>query len=134
MAFGTFSIHAGDFIIGKKHQLISVRKGLSSNTQDYLLLKTKGKFFREKIALSKIKTLEIANEGTVKSFSAGAAVAGAVLLGPLGLLAGAVGRDGKEVTFICHFQDGRKFLGTSQGTIFTKLQQAIAVNEFNNIH
>jgi hypothetical protein len=53
-------------------------------------------------------------------------VAGAVLLGPLGLLAGVlVGGRKKEITFVAKLKDGRKFLGTPDSKTFTQLQAAV---------
>lgn len=49
-------------------------------------------------------------------------VAGAALLGPIGLLAGLLlGGKGKDVTFILKLKDGRKMLATTDSKTFTKI-------------
>ena len=65
--------------------------------------------------LSSLATVEIATEESVKRAGGtiGWGAAGAVLLGPVGLLAGLLlGGRGKEITFVAVFRDGRKILGT----------------------
>ncbi|WP_433664134.1 hypothetical protein ACQPW1_19600 [Nocardia sp. CA-128927] len=48
---------------------------------------------------------------------------GAVTLGPVGALAGALlGGKGKDVTFILTHEDGRKMLATNTSKQYTKLQ------------
>jgi len=74
-----------------------------------------------------IETVEIATEENVKKLggTVGWGIAGAVLLGPVGLLAGLlVGGRKKEVTFVARFKDGRKLLGTTDSKTFTTLQAA----------
>jgi len=121
MAFGAFKVHAGDFKEGNDHQYLASKPPV-------LLMKSEGKFFREKIPLSEIVELEVASEENVKRLggTVGWGTAGAALLGPVGLLAGLiVGGKGKDVTFVCKFKDGRKFLGTAKSKIYTKLNAAI---------
>jgi hypothetical protein len=99
------NIHAGDFEKRPNHYY--------KNGKFYMRIK--GKFFPEKIYSSQIAKLELATEESVISLggAAGWGIAGTVLLGPIGLLAGLIlGGKGKKVTFICVFKDGRKFLGT----------------------
>ena len=61
--------------------------------------------------------VEVATEETAKNLggAAGWGIAGGLLLGPAGLLAGALlgGRAKKKVTFICVFKDGKKILATA---------------------
>ena len=81
----------------------------------------------ETIPISNLETVEIANEESIKKVggTVGWGAAGAVLLGPVGLLAGLLlGGKGKEVTFIAKFKDGRKMMATTDSKTYTKLQAA----------
>ena len=52
--------------------------------------------------------------------------AGAILAGPVGLLAGAMlGGRGKEVVFVAVLKDGRKFLGQTDSKTFAALKAAL---------
>jgi hypothetical protein len=120
MALGRFEVHAGDFKKGKDHQLVGGE----------LIMKRPNKFFRESIPLKQIETLEMASEESVKRIggTVGWGIAGGVLLGPIGLLAGLVaGGKGKNVTFVCQLKDGRKFLATASSKIFTELTAAVFI-------
>lgn len=89
--------------------------------------KPKG-FFRETLSLDTVESVEVASEEAVKRIGGtlGWGVAGAVLLGPVGLLAGLLaGGVGKDVTFVCKLKDGRKFLATAPSKMFVELQAAI---------
>ncbi|WP_029149064.1 hypothetical protein [Methylophilus sp. 5] len=116
MGLGRIDILAGDF-----------KKGLESQyVHGKFLMKKEGSFFREKILPSQIEHLELATEESVINVggAAGWGIAGSVLLGPAGLVAGLIiGAKGKDVTFVCKFKDGRKFLGTASGSVFTELQK-----------
>jgi hypothetical protein len=116
MGLGRIDVIAGDF-----------KKGLESQyVHGKFLMKHEGKFFREKILPSEMEQLEQATEEAVISVggAAGWGIAGGALLGPAGLLAGLVlGGRGKEVTFVCKFKDGRKFLGTASANVFSELQK-----------
>ncbi len=71
-----------------------------------------------------IETLEIASEESVKRLggTVGWGVAGAALLGPVGLLAGLlVGGRGNDVTFVATFKDGRRLLATTTSKAFTDM-------------
>jgi hypothetical protein len=121
MAFATFEIHAGDFKANRNQQFANGK----------LLLSGRGKFFRETVTKKQIASVEVATEESVKRLGGtlGWGLAGGVLLGPVGLLAGLlVGGHGKNVTFVCQLGDGRKFLATADSKIFTQLQAAA----FNN--
>lgn len=55
--------------------------------------------------------------------AAGWGAAGALLFGPLGALGGALlGGRGKRVAFACFLKDGRKFLATTDGDTWLRLQ------------
>lgn len=111
-------VHAGDFL-----------EGDGQFTLGSLVLKTKKhSFVGEAIPLTKLKMIEIATEDSVKKLggTVGWGAAGALLLGPVGLLAGLLlGGKKKEVTFIAKFKDGRKLLATTDSKTFTKLQAAV---------
>jgi len=113
---GQFEIIAGDFPNGK-------------NAQFCVGIFILGSFFnQEKIEVAEVDILEIASEENVKKMggTVGWGIAGAALLGPLGLLAGLLlGGKSKQVTFICQFKDGRKFLAIAHQKIYTKIQAAI---------
>jgi len=123
MGLGRINVLAGDFIAGLEHQYVHGK----------FLMKKKGAFFREEILPSEMEKLELASEEAVVSIggAAGWGLAGSVLLGPVGLLAGLVlGGKGKDVTFIVKFKDGRKFLGTASSKVFDELQKKMLVSSF----
>lgn len=104
---GDFKIHGGDFISG----IVDTNQYVYG----FFLLKVKGKLFREKIPISFVMNLEIATEESVKKLGGtlGWGLVGGALLGPLGLLVGLLaGGKRNDVTFICIFRDGRKFIAT----------------------
>ena len=118
MAFGVFEVHAGDFAKGKDSQFVGTT----------LTMKNTGKFFREDIPASKIAELTPASEESVKKLggTVGWGIVGGALLGPVGLLAGLLaGGRGKEVTFICVLEDGRKFMATAPSKVYTALAAAV---------
>lgn len=111
-------VHAGDFL-----------EGDSSFTWGSLFLRTKeNKSTGELIKLTELESVDIATEENVKKIggTVGWGVAGAALLGPVGLLAGALlGGKKKEVTFVAKFKDGRKLFASTDSKTFTKLQAAV---------
>jgi hypothetical protein len=123
MSLGRINIHAGSFKKGQEHQYV----------REKFFMKNESKFFREKIPLSEVSTVELATEEAVVSLggAAGWGLAGSVLLGPVGLLAGLVlGGKGKDITFVCVFKDGRKFLGTASEKVFNELQNNMRALSF----
>lgn len=118
MAFGRFEVHAGDFEKGNAHQFVGGK----------LIMKVPGKFSREDITLDQLETVEVVSEESVKRFggTVGWGMAGAALLGPVGLLAGLVaGGKGQNVTFVCKLKDGRKFMATASSKTYTTLTAAL---------
>lgn len=115
-------VHAGDF--GKGKGALSFGAVLS-------LPKAKpGAIFfpNENIQISELQTVETASEEAVKRLggTVGWGIAGAALLGPVGLLAGLIaGGKGKDVTFVAVFKDGRRLLATTDSKTFNKLQAAV---------
>ncbi|MFZ5763332.1 MAG: hypothetical protein ACOY8P_10455 [Thermodesulfobacteriota bacterium] len=72
-----------------------------------------------------IDRVEIMTEENKKKMLSTAAwgAVGALAIGPVGLLAGALsGGNKKEITFACYLKDGRKFMGTTDSKTYTKLQ------------
>ncbi|WP_133365703.1 hypothetical protein [Qipengyuania sediminis] len=114
---GTINVHAGDWKKGKGSYGLGV----------FLLPRPLG-WEKESINSKHLTEVEVASEESVKRLggAAGWGVAGAVLLGPVGLLAGALlGGRGKDVTFIARFRDGRKFLATTDSKTFIKIQSVV---------
>lgn len=114
---------AGDFREGSGHKFKP--KGLISGPQ--LTMFVKGKFLPEIVPLAEIQEIEVASEESVKRMGGaiGWGVAGAVLLGPLGLVAGLFGGGkGSEVTFVCQLKDERKFMATMKAKEYKALSAA----------
>lgn len=111
---GSIKVHAGDFGKGSGTFMFG----------SFGLPKKEGWGGQEGISASQLAEVAVATEETVKRWggTVGWGVAGAVLLGPVGLLAGLIagGRD-KEVTFVAKFKDGRKFLGTTDSKTYIKI-------------
>ncbi|HFU75176.1 MAG TPA: hypothetical protein ENK91_15675 [Bacteroidetes bacterium] len=109
---------AGDFL-----------EGDSEYSWGSLVLKTEEhSWVGETISLNQLDTVDIATEESVKKLggTVGWGAAGAVILGPVGLLAGLLlGGKKKEVTFVAKFKDGRKLMASTDSKTFTKLQAAV---------
>ena len=75
--------------------------------------------------LDDIAEIDVATEGSVRRIGGtlGWGAAGALLLGPVGLLAGLLvgGRKQAEVTFVAKFENGSKLLATADKDTYTKL-------------
>ena len=113
-------IHAGDF---GKGETALVLIGMKMSFSDH----TGGGFFGKTCVYPKeeIESIEVASEENVIRLGgvAGWGVAGGLLLGPVGLLAGALlGGRSKDVTFVAVFKDGKKMLATTDTKTFTQLQ------------
>ena len=114
-------IHAGDFNKGKG--TISFMLGNCSITPAYGD-GDKWAPTSHPITAGNIEEISLATEDNVKRIggTVGWGIAGAALLGPLGLLAGLLlGGKGKDVTFILKLKDGRKRLATTDSKPYTKL-------------
>lgn len=75
--------------------------------------------------IGQVDEATVASEEDVKRTGGtiGWGIAGATLLGPVGLLAGLLlGGKGKDVTFILKLKDGKKMLATTDAKTFTKIQ------------
>ena len=117
--FGQLKIHAGDFGKGALGQFLS---------GTFFMPKEGALIAQEKYTGNQIETLEIASEDAIKRIggTVGWGVAGAALLGPVGLLAGLLaGGRGKDVTFIVQFTDGKKALCTAKSKDCTKMQASL---------
>ncbi|HDZ10045.1 hypothetical protein [Pseudohongiella sp.] len=98
--------------------------GAARVKDEKILFPVDGEFWPEEIKISDIE-FEIATEETVKKAAGtvGWGAAGALALGPVGLLAGLLlGGRKKEVTFIGKIVDGRKFLASSDNKTYVKLR------------
>ena len=116
-----FKIHAGDF--GEKNQ------GFFRPYDKTFHMPKDGAMFRKiKYSIEDVEACEVASEESVKRLggTVGWGVAGAALLGPVGLLAGLLaGGRGKDVTFILKFSDGNKALCTAKSKYFQEIQAAL---------
>lgn len=117
---GKIKAHAGDFKDGGVHRF----------ERNKFSLYEKGFWrglFPKTIKAGEVAQLEqITEDNKVKVLgAAGWGVAGGVVFGPVGLLAGLVlGGRGKKVVFACHFHDGRKLLGETDMKTWTAMQAA----------
>ena len=78
----------------------------------------------EKIALNRISELIVANQESSRSLSSalGWGMAGALVAGPVGLIAGFwLGGKEEEVTFVATLKDGRKLMAVTDGKTWSKL-------------
>ena len=109
------TVHAGDF-----------KKGVGQFTfGSFILLTEEHQWAGESIPPSQLETLEVASEESVKNIggAVGWGAAGALLLGPVGLLVGVfLAGKKKDVTFVAKFKDGRRLLATTDSATFTKLK------------
>ncbi|MEX5687761.1 MULTISPECIES: hypothetical protein [Pseudomonas] len=76
------------------------------------------------LALSSFKSVEVANEGSINNIkdAIGFGVAGAMLLGPIGAIAGFMlaGKE-TEVTFLATLKDDRKLLAAVNGSTYDEI-------------
>ena len=115
----SINVHAGDFGEGKAL--------LKTDTILLPIKKGQGRLNRDKLKITDITSLDIATEESVKRIAgtAGWGTAGALLLGPAGLLAGLIlGGKKSEVTFIAQVND-QTLLATTEMKIYKKLMAAI---------
>lgn len=116
----TIEIHAGDFPKGKASMSFGAI-AFPWQAGDGLT----GKSF---VLKGNLMSVEVASEESVKRIggTVGWGIAGATLLGPVGMLAGLLlGGKGKDVTFVATFKDGKKMLATTDAKTFTKLQAIV---------
>jgi hypothetical protein len=80
------------------------------------------------LPLSAFKCVEVANEDSINNIkdAIGFGVAGAMLLGPIGAIAGFMlaGKE-TEVTFLATLKDGRKLLAAVDGNTFEEFSRQI---------
>ena len=119
-------VHAGDFQDGGVNIFTLGHKGryefrLKSPLGTGLLK-------QEKIDIKYVKSVEVLTEENVKKIggTVGWGIAGGVLLGPVGLLAGLLlGGKGKNVTIVVKFKDGRKLLATVNNETYVEIKSAL---------
>lgn len=107
-------VHAGDFDSNPGN----------SCSGGALHLYSAGRWASECIIGRQIEVLEKASEESVKRIggTAGWGAAGAVILGPVGLLAGLIaGGRGTDVTFVAQLKDGRRLLATTSSKAYTAM-------------
>lgn len=81
----------------------------------------------EQVHFPLIQSIDVATEESVKRAggTVGWGLAGAALLGPVGLLAGLIaGGRGKDVTFVAVLKDGRRLMATTDATTYKKIVAA----------
>ena len=127
MALGLVKILAGDFTTV---QVVSRRTGgLFSSTRVPRLIVRCGVFGSEKLDFEDIASLDVFSRDNAQSLlrAAGWGLAGDLMLGPAGLLAGLIGgaQATTQVTFQCVFKDGRKFLGQTGSATYNKFVAAL---------
>jgi hypothetical protein len=122
----TFQIIAGDFGQHKEGS-VTFGKYYRADAQGLNMPHIDGGSRDVHYGLGQIQSLEIATEQSLKKMSGaiGWGFAGAVALGPIGAIAGLLaGGRRDEVTFVCQFKDGRKFLGRCDTKTYTSIQAA----------
>lgn len=115
--FGEFKIHAGDFATNRKGSFSS-RCFSMPDSEDVWGRKT------HIYNRAQVEEIDEASEENVKRLAGtvGWGAAGALILGPVGLLAGLLaGGRKKEVTFIVKFSDGKKALCSADSKLYTKM-------------
>lgn len=114
----SMKVLAGDFGETKGHYF--------SSAKAFTITRAGGWGFNaDKVSLAEVASIELATEESVKRAGGtiGWGAAGAVILGPVGLLAGLLlGGKGKDATFVCVLKDGRKFMATTDSKTFTQIQ------------
>ncbi|MFK0312780.1 hypothetical protein ACIQUF_16310 [Pseudomonas sp. NPDC090233] len=81
----------------------------------------------ERISLTRITDLQLASLESSRSLSSalGWGVAGALVAGPVGLIAGLwLGGKEEEATFLATFKDGRKLLAITDGKTWSKIDDS----------
>jgi hypothetical protein len=124
-----FKVIAGDFGQGVKGN-VRVGKMYRVSAQGFTMPVPGSPYKTQHIPTGQIDTLEVATEESLKKMSGsiGWGFLGGLALGPIGALAGVLAGGRKtELTFICQFKDGRKFLGQCYMKTYTAIQAATFV-------
>lgn len=120
---GKVHIHAGSWSSGSAH---------SFDFDAFKLLPLGAWFSHEKVRTERLIRLEIADEANVKRVgsAAGWGALGALAFGPAGLVAGVIlGGNGKDVTFVAEFDDGRTMLATTDAKTFVDIKSSMFRDE-----
>lgn len=115
-------VHAGDFTTGKNSQFLNGVFLMDTGKRGFFGVKW------ERIPATELAEVEEASEESVKRLggTVGWGLAGAALLGPVGLLAGLLaGGRGKDVTFAATFKDGRRLLASAPAKAFTAMRAKV---------
>jgi hypothetical protein len=115
MAYLYFTVHGGDYYKGT-FMLRGVEEG------KFILA---GRNNKDEWFVGELESVQLVNEQNADDVvgALGLAVAGAALLGPVGLLAGLLrGGQKKQVVFVAKFKDGRKLLASMDSKSFLKVQ------------
>lgn len=115
--FGEFKIHAGDF--STQHKAMFTSGSFSMPPENDVW-----GWKKERYTASDVEEIAEASEENVKRIGGtlGWGAAGALVLGPVGLLAGLLmGGKKKEVTFVVKFKDGKKALCSADSKLYTKM-------------
>lgn len=110
----TIQVHAGDF--NKTHAVLSGGR---------LLMPTAAHRYKGENITDSLIEVQLATEENIKKMggTVGWGVTGALILGPVGLLAGLLlGGKKKEITFVAKLSDNKTFIGTADNKTFIALQ------------
>jgi len=94
----------------------------------FLSLMDKNSFNQIELDKDSLISVELVTEENKKKFlgTAGWAIAGSVLLGPIGLVAGALaGGRKKEILVACQLKDGKRFLAVVSSRVYQKMMQIV---------
>ena len=122
MKLARVKVHAGDFTTVGTHWYF----------RGNFLLKNSKRILPEKIHSSKITRLELASVQSVMSIggTGGWGHSGIDLLEKGLLTKLALGLEGRFLTFICEFEDGRKLLGSASPDVFYELESQVKTSLF----
>lgn len=116
----TIKVLSGDFLQGDgEYRNGTFKLKTAFNTSPGVLLKA-----------SAFKTLEIATEDSIANQDAlGFGIAGAMLLGPVGAIAGYLMAGTRtEVTFIGTFEDGRQLLAATDSKTYRDISRQVSMH------
>lgn len=119
---GKIKVQAGDFNPATTH----------FNSDSIHLLTKEHPFKGEEFSIKSLVDIQLATEENIKKVmgTVGWGTAGALVLGPVGLLAGLLlGGKKKEIHFIGTFDNGKIFIATTDGKSYSELQGLVLKNK-----